>query len=66
MQEILGRHLPDHEKIESYNEALQKSRLFTRKSVPDPLLIKVVKNTKRVEENKVLKKLPTKIATRQV
>ena len=66
MQEILEKSLPDYEKIELYNEALQKSRLFTRKSVPDPLPVKVIKDIERVEEKELLKKIPKKSVSREV
>ena len=64
MKEILQKNLPDYEKIELYNKALQKSRLFTLKSVPDPLPIKVVKDAERVKEKELLKKTPKKTAVK--
>ena len=55
MQEILQSNKPDSEKVTLYNQALQKSKLFLKKSQPKtpvkkPLSDKVVLKTSRGEK----------------
>ena len=50
MQEVLQSNRPDSKKVTLYNEALQKSKLFMKKSQPKTLV------KKAFAENAVLKR----------